>query len=56
MTSIALGDKDDAFKWLEQSYQERSVWLVWLKMDPMLDPLRDDPRFKDLLKRLRFPE
>jgi serine/threonine-protein kinase len=56
MTSIALGDKDDAFKWLEQSYAERSFWLTFLKMDPILDPLRDDPRFKDLLKRLRFPE
>jgi len=56
MTAIALGDKDDAFTWLEQCYDERSFWLVWLKMDPMLDPLRDDPRFKDLLKRLRFPE
>jgi len=56
MTSMALGNKDDAFKWLEQCYAERSVWLTFLKMDPMLDPLRDDPRFKDLLKRLRFPE
>ncbi|HVS20231.1 MAG TPA: protein kinase [Pyrinomonadaceae bacterium] len=56
MTSIALGDKDDAFKWLEQSYEERSFWLIFLKMDAAVDPLRDDPRFKDLLKRLRFPE
>jgi tetratricopeptide (TPR) repeat protein len=56
VTSIALGDKDDAFKWLEQCYAERSFWLTFLKMDPILDPLRDDPRFKDLLKRLRFPE
>ena len=56
MTWIALGDKDEAFKWLERSYEERSFWLGWLKMDQMLDPLRDDPRFKDLLKRLNFPE
>jgi eukaryotic-like serine/threonine-protein kinase len=56
MTSIALGDKDDAFNWLEQSYEERSFWLGWLKLDQMLDPLRDDPRFKDLIKRLHFPE
>jgi len=56
MTSMVLGNKDDAFKWLEQCYAERSVWLTFLKMDPMVDPLRDDPRFKDLIKRLRFPE
>ena len=56
MTSMALGDKDEAFKWLEQCYAERSFWLTFLKMDPMLDPLRDDPLFKDLLKRLHFPE
>jgi hypothetical protein len=40
---IALGDKDDAFSWLEQSYLARSGNLTFLKMDPMLDPLEPPP-------------
>jgi len=48
----ALGDKDQAFEWLEKAYQERSLWLVYLKVDPVLDPLRSDPRFADLLRRI----
>jgi hypothetical protein len=41
--AIALGDKDDAFSWLEQSYLARSGNLTFLKMDPMLDPLEPPP-------------
>src|SRR2546426_1276824 len=50
-----LGDKDQAFAWLETSYQERRDRMVWLNVDPLLDPLRSDPRFHDLVRRMSLP-
>jgi len=47
-----LGDKTDAFKWLEDAYHAHDVGLVYLKVDPCLDPLRSDPRFDDLMRRV----
>ena len=47
-----LGRKQDAFKWLEEAYTVHDVGLVYLKVDPCLDPLRSDPRFADLLHRV----
>jgi serine/threonine-protein kinase len=52
----ALGEKDEAFRLLEQAYEERSPLLAVSKVDPKLDPLRDDPRFQDFLRRMNFPE
>ncbi|HEV2828419.1 MAG TPA: winged helix-turn-helix domain-containing protein [Pyrinomonadaceae bacterium] len=46
-----LNDKDQAFKWLEQAYEERDVWLMNLKVDPVFAKLRSDKRFQDLLTR-----
>jgi tetratricopeptide (TPR) repeat protein len=46
-----LGDKDRAFQWLERCYAERSRSLIYLKVAPLLDSLRGDPRFSDLLPR-----
>jgi TolB-like protein/Flp pilus assembly protein TadD len=51
----ALGQKDEAFAWFETAYEERSFYLSWFKVEPELDPLRSDPRFKKLLQRLSFP-
>ena len=45
-------DRDQAFTWLERGYQERSNLLWQLKIAPVLDPLRDDARFADLLRRV----
>ena len=50
----ALNEREQALEWLEKAYEERSEWLVWLNVDPKLDALRDDPRFKNLLLRLNF--
>ena len=44
-----LGEKDQAFEWLEKAYEERLGGLIFLKSGPGYDPLRDDPRFQDLL-------
>ena len=48
----ALGEKDDAFKWLDDAYSERSPQLAFLSVDPTLDSLRSDPRFLNLLTRM----
>lgn len=49
---LGLRRNDEAMKQLENAYQERSTLLAYLKMDPRLDPLRSDPRFEDLLRRI----
>ena len=48
----ALGEKDRAFELLEQAFRERDSLLVYLKVEPMFDPLRSDPRFPILVKRI----
>ena len=53
---IALGDKERAFAALEKSFEQRSFYLPYLQVDPFMDPLRDDPRFKSLVKRVGLPE
>lgn len=49
---LGLGDNEQAFVWLEKAYQEQSNILGLLKVHPHFDPLRDDPRFKDLVHRV----
>jgi TolB-like protein/DNA-binding winged helix-turn-helix (wHTH) protein/Tfp pilus assembly protein PilF len=49
-----LGEAEQAFSWLDKAARQRPFWLVWLKLDPRLDGLRRDPRFADLLRRLRL--
>jgi serine/threonine protein kinase/Tfp pilus assembly protein PilF len=50
-----LGEKDQAFEWLEKSYEDRSIAsLAEIKVDPQFDPLRSDARFKDLLRRMNL--
>ena len=46
--------EDKAFAELERGLKENESWLKWLKPDPMIDPLRDDPRFKEILRRLNL--
>ena len=47
-----LDNKDQAFRWLEKAYDERNLFLRFINTDPVWDPLRDDPRFKELLKKM----
>jgi serine/threonine protein kinase/tetratricopeptide (TPR) repeat protein len=56
MIYVGLDEKDEAFAWLEKAYQERSWWLLFIKMDPMVDSLRSDSHFPDLMRRIGFPQ
>jgi TolB-like protein/Tfp pilus assembly protein PilF len=47
-----LGEKDQAFTWLEKAYGERTSRLAYLKVEPLWDPLRSDPRFAELVRRI----
>jgi TolB-like protein/Flp pilus assembly protein TadD len=52
-TYLGLGDKEQAFRWLEQSYQDRAGSDIgWIRIDPLLDPLRSDPRFETLAEKI----
>jgi hypothetical protein len=47
-----LGELEQAFECLEKTFAEQDAWLTWMRVEPQLDPLRDDPRFADLLRRV----
>jgi Flp pilus assembly protein TadD len=51
-----LGEKDQAFTWLEKAYEEHAFKMAWLKVEPYWDSLRSDPRFSDLLRRVGLPQ
>jgi tetratricopeptide (TPR) repeat protein len=55
LVHMALGDAATSLDWLERAYVEREWLLCVLKTEPILDPLRQEPRFQNLLKRMRFP-
>ncbi len=52
----ALGEADAALEWLEKEYERRSLPLTWVRVNPASDPLRSDPRWDDLMRRIGFPE
>lgn len=51
---VGLGEKDEAFVWLEKAYQDKSWWMATLRSNPQLDNLRADSRFQDLLRRVNL--
>jgi tetratricopeptide (TPR) repeat protein len=53
---VALGDKDRAISLIEKDYRQRSSWLDRLKVDPVMDPLRQEPRFKELMHKMNFEQ
>ena len=53
---IGLGEKEEAFPYLEKAYQEHSWWLLWTKADHRFDSIRSDPRYVDIIRRIHYPE
>ena len=53
---LGLGPEERVFELLEKLYEDHNDWLVWLKVSPELRTVRNHPKFKDLLKRVGFPE
>jgi TolB-like protein/Tfp pilus assembly protein PilF len=54
MLHAGLGEADPAFEWLDRALEDRRGWLAYLKVEPLLDPLRSDARFTRLLERMRL--
>jgi len=50
---VGLGETDQAFDWLEKAYEERSYWLTFVRVDPVLDNLRSDTRYTELRRRMK---
>jgi hypothetical protein len=51
---LGLGDKDQALTWFERAYEEQDPWLFYLKVWPALDPIRSEPRFQALMRRVHL--
>jgi predicted Zn-dependent protease len=49
-----LGERDRAIAWLERAYREHDVQLAWFHLEPQVEPLHGDPRFEDLMRRMRL--
>jgi Tfp pilus assembly protein PilF len=54
--TLIEGKRDETFEALERSYEDRSPYMYQLRVQPIFDPLRSDPRFQALLRRMNFPE
>jgi hypothetical protein len=52
---VGLGDTEKTFVYLDKAYAERSNWLVWLNNDPRWDSVRNEPRFKELVRKVGLP-
>ena len=54
MIYIALGNKKRALEWVENAIEDRRGWVAYLRVHPIVDPLRDEPKFAELVKRMKF--
>jgi len=50
------GQKEEALIWLDKAYNSHDTELTWLKVDPMFEPIHDDPGYQDLLRKVGFSE
>lgn len=53
---VGIGEREKALDWLGKAYEEGDMWLRYLKVAPIYDSLRSEPRFKALLQRMNFPD
>ena len=51
-----LGEKEEAFRWLEEALDTRDIWLPWVNVAPGFQNIREDPRFQEILRGMNFPE
>jgi TolB-like protein/tetratricopeptide (TPR) repeat protein len=51
----ALGENDKAYGWLDRAQKEHDCFVIYLRVEPCIDPLRHEPRFQDLLRRMNYP-
>ena len=56
MIYAQTGEIDTAFKWLAKAYEDHEVEMYWLKVEPPFDPLRNDPRWQEMLDKVGFPK
>jgi TolB-like protein/Flp pilus assembly protein TadD len=56
MAHAGMGEMRKALDWLERAEKGHDVWLIWLNREPRWDPLRGEPRFRDILGQMKFPE
>jgi eukaryotic-like serine/threonine-protein kinase len=52
--ALGLGERDAALAWVERAYEDRRGWLMYLRINPILDPLREEPRFQELVRRMKL--
>jgi serine/threonine-protein kinase len=53
---VGLGDKEAALEQLKKAYEDRAGWIIYLNVEPLFDPLRSDPRFAELVRRMKFQQ
>jgi DNA-binding winged helix-turn-helix (wHTH) protein/tetratricopeptide (TPR) repeat protein len=55
LVAVGMGDREAALTWLERAYDEHAHWMGWMRSFPPFDPLRDEPRFKAIVAKMKFP-
>ena len=55
LVAVGMGDGEAALTLLERAYDEHAHWMGWMRFFPPFDPLRDEPRFKALVAKMKFP-